>query len=56
MDHMDWLDSAGAQTVAQELAKAVAPGGRLIWRSAAMVPPYNAMLARAGFQVSNMLN
>ena len=51
MDHMDWLDSAAANTVAQELARAVAPGGRIIWRSAALVPPYNAFLAQAGFQV-----
>ena len=51
MDHMDWLDADAAQTVAQELARAVASGGRIIWRSAALVPPYNQLIADAGFQV-----
>ena len=51
MDHMDWLDASASQTVAQELSRAVAPGGRIIWRSAAMIPPYNQFIANAGFQV-----
>ena len=51
MDHMDWLDASAANTVAAELARAVQPGGRIIWRSAAMVPPYNQFIAAAGFQV-----
>lgn len=29
----------------------VAPGGRVIWRSAAYVPPYAAFIADAGFEV-----
>lgn len=52
MDHMDWLDAAAAKTVADELARAVQPGGRIIWRSAAMIPPYNQYIAAAGFQAS----
>lgn len=51
MDHMDWLDAQAAQHVAAELAAAVPVGGRIIWRSAALVPPYNQGIAAAGFQV-----
>ena len=53
MDHMDWLDSEAAQVVAQELAAAVPQGGRIIWRSAALSPPYNQYIASAGFLVTS---
>ena len=29
----------------------VLPGGIVIWRSAALVPPYAAIIAKAGFDV-----
>ena len=51
MDHLDWLDAKAAKEYAAALAKQVAPGGRVIWRSAAFVPPYAADIAAAGFDV-----
>jgi hypothetical protein len=51
MDHVDWLDLDTANTVAKTLAEQVIPGGIVIWRSAAMVPPYAALIAKAGFDV-----
>lgn len=56
MDHMDWLDAQAAQHVAAELAAAVPVGGRIIWRSAALVPPYNQGIAAAGFQASAFMS
>lgn len=32
-------------------ARQVAPGGRVIWRSAAFVPPYTRWIEEAGFDV-----
>ncbi|KAL4451296.1 hypothetical protein ABPG77_009368 [Micractinium sp. CCAP 211/92] len=51
MDHLDWLDDKATKEVAAALAKQVAPGGRVIWRSAAFVPPYAAFIRDAGFDV-----
>lgn len=57
MDHVDWLidpdgkDTRYARELASALAKQVAPGGRVIWRSAALEPPYAAIIAAAGFDV-----
>jgi betaine lipid synthase len=51
MDHVDWLDLDTANTVAKTLAEQVLPGGIVIWRSAAMEPPYAALIAKAGFDV-----
>lgn len=51
MDHVDWLDSPAAKKLAKTLAKHVAPGGRVIWRSAALCPPYARLIQQAGFEV-----
>ncbi len=51
MDHVDWLDTDHANTVAQTLAEQVLPGGIVIWRSAAMTPPYAEQIKDAGFDV-----
>lgn len=51
MDHVDWLDEATARQVASALAASVIPGGRVIWRSAALCPPYAAFIEAAGFEV-----
>ena len=51
MDHVDWQDLAQARELAAVLAKQVAPGGRVIWRSAALCPPYARVIREAGFEV-----
>lgn len=51
-DHLDWLDDDATREVASALAAHVAPGGRVIWRSAAFVPPYAAHIRAAGFEVT----
>jgi betaine lipid synthase len=51
MDHVDWLDSATAEGVAEALGRQVRPGGVVIWRSASLSPPYAQRIADAGFEV-----
>lgn len=51
MDHLDWLGDAQTKEVAAALAQHVTPGGRVIWRSAALHPPYAAFIRDAGFDV-----
>lgn len=51
MDHVDWLDVSHATVVAETLAEQVLPGGIVIWRSAAMTPPYAELIKKAGFDV-----
>lgn len=51
MDHVDWLDLETSRNVAETLAKQVLPGGIVIWRSAAMQPPYTELIKEAGFEV-----
>ncbi|GAX75478.1 hypothetical protein CEUSTIGMA_g2921.t1 [Chlamydomonas eustigma] len=51
MDHVDWLDVEQARVVAQTLSEQVVPGGIVIWRSAAMTPPYAEQIKQAGFDV-----
>jgi betaine lipid synthase len=51
MDHVDWLDVKAARELSNALAKHVAPGGRVIWRSAALCPPYARLIREAGFEV-----
>ncbi len=51
MDHVDWLDLHVAQQLAELLAKHVAPGGIVIWRSASLSPPYAELIRKAGFDV-----
>lgn len=40
MDHLDWMDEGAQREMASALGTQVAPGGRVIWRSAAYCPPY----------------
>jgi Protein of unknown function (DUF3419) len=52
MDHVDWMDEAYAKSLAATLAQQVVPGGKIIWRSAALTPPYASIIAAAGFKVA----
>ena len=54
MDHVDWLDLKASKKLAKALAKHVSPGGRVIWRSAALCPPYSRLIQQAGFEVSSL--
>ena len=51
MDHVDWMDEKYARELAAALARQVTPGGRVIWRSAALEPPYVPIIREAGFTV-----
>ena len=51
MDHVDWMDEKYARELAAALARHVTPGGRVIWRSAALQPPYVPIIREAGFTV-----
>lgn len=51
MDHVDWLDDAMAKEVAKALGQQVEVGGRVIWRSAALSPPYAKFIEAEGFEV-----
>lgn len=52
MDHADWLDEETAIQLAKALGKQVVVGGVVIWRSAAMNPPYAKFIEAQGFNVS----
>lgn len=52
MDHVDWQDETMSKELARILAQQVLPGGRVIWRSAALEPPYAAIIKAAGFDVT----
>ena len=51
MDHVDWLDNKTTKTVAKTLSEQVDIGGRIIWRSAALSPPYAKFIESEGFEV-----
>lgn len=51
MDHLDWMQKAQHEEYAATLAQQVVPGGIVIWRSAALHPPYANIIADAGFDV-----
>ena len=51
MDHCDWMDEKLIKTYSEALAKHVKPGGRIIWRSASLNPPYVQAFVKAGFDV-----
>lgn len=51
MDHVDWLAEEKAAELAQALGRQVVEGGRVIWRSASLSPPYVGLIAKAGFEV-----
>lgn len=55
MDHMDWCDEAYSKQLATALSQHIVPGGRVIWRSAAIEPPYAHIIAAAGFKVLRIL-
>ena len=55
MDHMDWCDEKYAKELASALRDAVPSGGRLIFRSASLMPFYASILASVGgFEVSRV--
>eukprot|EP00193_Tetraselmis_chui_P003477 CAMPEP_0177768144 /NCGR_PEP_ID=MMETSP0491_2-20121128/9552_1 /TAXON_ID=63592 /ORGANISM="Tetraselmis chuii, Strain PLY429" /LENGTH=701 /DNA_ID=CAMNT_0019284907 /DNA_START=236 /DNA_END=2341 /DNA_ORIENTATION=+ len=49
MDHVDWLDEEQATELAKCLAQQIVPGGRMIWRTASLCPPYAQIFANHGF-------
>lgn len=51
MDHLDWMHTPQHEEYASALAEQVMPGGIVIWRSAALHPPYADIIAKAGFDV-----
>ena len=51
MDHVDWLNDDLVEQLAAGLEKQVVPGGRIIWRSASLNPPYTKVFAKHGFEV-----
>ncbi|KAL6768795.1 BTA1 [Auxenochlorella protothecoides x Auxenochlorella symbiontica] len=54
MDHVDWLSFPQAEEVAAALGRQVVKGGKVIWRSAALSPPYAPLIAKAGFKVKRV--
>lgn len=50
MDHMDWLGEAYGDQLSAALARQIAPGGKIIWRSATRDPPYRKQIEAAGFE------
>mmetsp|Transcript_21887 Transcript_21887/g.60757 ORF Transcript_21887/g.60757 Transcript_21887/m.60757 type:complete len:700 (-) Transcript_21887:282-2381(-) len=51
MDHVDWLDTQQATELAECLQRQVVPGGKMIWRTASLRPPYVDIFAKHGFEV-----
>ena len=51
MDHMDWLDDKAIETLCEQLAEHVVPGGKIIWRSGALNPHYAEAIERHGFDI-----
>jgi betaine lipid synthase len=49
MDHVDWLNDDLVEELAQSLEKQVVAGGRIIWRSASLNPPYVKVFEKHGF-------
>ena len=54
MDHVDWLEAAEQAELAAALAAHVAPGGKVIWRSASVAPPYATVIGDHGFDVRRL--
>jgi len=54
MDHLDWFTpgAADVEEEVDELRRVLAPGGFVLWRSAARRPWYNEVFARKGFSVT----
>ncbi|KAG0056251.1 hypothetical protein BGZ83_005806 [Gryganskiella cystojenkinii] len=51
MDHMDWFNPEDADEEIKEVARAIRPGGMVLWRSAGRKPWYNALFEKYGFEV-----
>ncbi|GHP08431.1 hypothetical protein PPROV_000717000 [Pycnococcus provasolii] len=51
MDHMDWMDASYHHDLASTLRDHVSPGGRVIWRSSSIEPPYSKVMEQYGFEV-----
>jgi betaine lipid synthase len=54
MDHVDWLEAPCQHELAATLRERVAPGGKVIWRSASNAPPYAGVIAEHGFDVRRL--
>eukprot|EP01025_Chloroclados_australasicus_P048612 TRINITY_DN5514_c0_g1_i2.p1 TRINITY_DN5514_c0_g1~~TRINITY_DN5514_c0_g1_i2.p1 ORF type:complete len:667 (-),score=70.82 TRINITY_DN5514_c0_g1_i2:573-2573(-) len=54
MDHVDWLDEQHGRELAATLARQIPAGGRVIWRSASLNPPYAKLIQEAGFEVQQL--
>ena len=54
MDHMDWLGEEYGENLSVSLAQHIAPGGRIIWRSATKDPPYRKQIEAAGFECTQV--
>jgi hypothetical protein len=55
MDSMDWLSDSQVQQLTEALGRQVLEGGRVIWRSASLSPPYAKLIEDAGFEVRGAL-
>lgn len=51
MDHADWLSQEDLNVLINALWEHVLPGGRVLFRSAGLRPPYVDLLEKAGFKV-----
>ncbi|KAJ1896905.1 hypothetical protein LPJ81_004643 [Coemansia sp. IMI 209127] len=51
MDHMDWFSEDSAQQEVSALARVIAKGGFVLWRSAARLPWYVEVFEKNGFAV-----
>ncbi|GAB4820256.1 hypothetical protein N2152v2_007302 [Parachlorella kessleri] len=51
MDSCDWLCERQARELAAALGRQIVEGGKVIWRSASLSPPYAKYIEQAGFEV-----
>ncbi|KAI8839245.1 hypothetical protein BC829DRAFT_426120 [Chytridium lagenaria] len=51
MDHLDWFSNEDADHEISTVAKKMAKGGRVFWRSAGKFPWYNSCFEKHGFRV-----
>jgi betaine lipid synthase len=52
MDHLDWFSNEDADGEISMVARKMAKGGRVFWRSAGKYPWYNSIFEARGFKVS----
>jgi len=56
MDHVDWLSSEQSQKLAETLWNQINDNGKVIFRSAGLIPPYVGQLMDVGFNVKCISN